>query len=53
MPGGHVRIFKKKAIINEIEQLGFLLKNMKGFIQFTALIGGLDACFGRIKIIIG
>jgi hypothetical protein len=31
MPGGHVRIFKKKAIINEIEQLGFLLKKHERF----------------------
>ena len=31
MPGGHIRIFKKKAIINEIEQTGFLFKKYERF----------------------
>ena len=38
MPGGHVRIFKKKAIINEIEQLGFLLKKHERFHSIHSIL---------------
>ena len=31
----------------KLSKQAFYLKNMKGFTQYTVLIGGLDACFWK------
>ena len=52
MPGGHVRIFKKKKSLMMYRKKDLLFKHPKDFTPFTALTGGSDAYFGIIKIII-
>ena len=46
MPGGHVRIFKKRQVINEIEVMDLLMIILKDFMVFIAPIGGYAVSFG-------
>ena len=45
--GGHVRIFKKRRLLEDIENAGLSFKNSITLTRSTFLIGGSNACSGE------
>ncbi|GIS35798.1 MAG: hypothetical protein Ct9H90mP6_10550 [Gammaproteobacteria bacterium] len=52
MPGGHVRIFRKSALQEKVEEKGYSLERTESIMPCIVLIGGLDVYFGHLKILI-
>ena len=50
MPGGHVRIFKKRQVINEIIDHGFQYDHAERFHGLHSAYWCFDVFFGKIKI---